>query len=161
MTKIRGDPIQVALAHETRRGIVESLSGKEEMSTVQIQEAIKVTRYHLYHHLKQLVSAGVVENHRDQGRARWWRLTGPIDLDSGSAPVVAAPSADLSELPDDVADLIRRGAEVHWVEVPSSGRDAVAAKKMLESAAAEWGVELDLPFTFTPGGILIVGKPRN
>ena len=67
MAKIRGDPRQVALAHETRRGIVETLQDVEEKSTVQIQEALNVTRYHLYHHLQQLTKAGIVENHRDQG----------------------------------------------------------------------------------------------
>jgi DNA-binding transcriptional ArsR family regulator len=157
MAKIRGDSRQVALAHETRRGIVETLQGEEEKSTVQIQEAIGVTRYHLYHHLKQLVTAGIIENHRDQGRSRWWRLTGPISLDSSDD----ASQPDLSGLPDDVAALIRRGSDVHWVEISGSARDSIAAKKMLETAAEEWGVELDLPFTFTPGGILIIGKPRN
>ncbi|HIG19948.1 MAG: hypothetical protein CXT67_02775 [Methanobacteriota archaeon] len=157
MTKIRGDTREVALAHKTRRGIVETLQNVEERSTVQIQETIGVTRYHLYHHLKQLVSAGIIENHRDKGRARWWRLTGPIDLDVASD----ASQPDLSGLPDEVSALIRRGSDVHWIEIPGSARESIAAKKMLESVADEWGVELDLPFTFTPGGILIIGKPRN
>ncbi|MBT4058884.1 MAG: helix-turn-helix transcriptional regulator [Euryarchaeota archaeon] len=157
MGKIRGDPIQVALAHETRRGIVETLIGVDEKSTVQIQEAIGVTRYHLYHHLKQLTNSGIIENHRDEGRARWWRLTGPISLDTPSD--ISQP--DLSGLPDEIAALIRRGADVHWVGIDGSARDAIAAKKMLEDAADEWGVSLDLPFTFTPSGILIIGKPRN
>lgn len=165
MSKIRGDPIAVALAHETRRGIVEALQGKDEMSTVQIQEAIDVTRYHLYHHLKQLVKADVIENHRDQGRARWWRLTAEIDTSTKSPSAAgrtqATPTDIPSNFPPQVADLLARGADIHWVEIPGSARDAVAAKKMLEEAAAEWNVELDLPFTFTPGGILIIGKPRN
>ena len=157
MTKIRGDSRQVALAHETRRGIVKTLQEVEEKSTVQIQEAIKVTRYHLYHHLQQLTKAGIIENHRNQGRARWWRLTGPIDLEGDSTTT----QPDLTGLPEEVTSLIRRGADIHWVEIPSSARDAIAAKKMLESAAEEWGIELDLPFTFTPSGILIIGKSRN
>ncbi len=157
MTKIRGDSRKVALAHETRRGIVKTLQDVEEKSTVQIQEAIKVTRYHLYHHLQQLTKAGIIENHRNQGRARWWRLTGPIDLEGDSTTT----QPDLTGLPEEVTSLIRRGADIHWVEIPSSARDAIAAKKMLESAAEEWGIELDLPFTFTPSGILIIGKSRN
>jgi len=157
MSKIRGDPRQVALAHETRRGIVETLQDVEEKSTVQIQEALNVTRYHLYHHLQQLTKAGIVENHRDQGRARWWRLTGPINLEDKKS----TSQPDLSDFPDEVASLIRKGANVHWIEIPGSARDAIAAKKMLESAADEWGVELDLPFTFTPSGILVIGKSRK
>ena len=157
MSKIRGDPRQVALAHETRRGIVETLQDVEEKSTVQIQEALNVTRYHLYHHLQQLTKAGIVENHRDQGRARWWRLTGPINLEDKES----TSQPDLSDFPDEVASLIRKGANVHWIEIPGSARDAIAAKKMLESAADEWGVELDLPFTFTPSGILVIGKSRK
>ena len=35
MSKIRGDSRQVALAHETRRGIVKALQEVEEKSTVQ------------------------------------------------------------------------------------------------------------------------------
>ena len=157
MTKIRGDSRKVALAHETRMGIVKTLQDVEEKSTVQIQEAIKVTRYHLYHHLQQLTKAGIIENHRNQGRARWWRLTGPIDLEGDSTTT----QPDLTGLPEEVTSLIRRGADIHWVEIPSSARDAIAAKKMLESAAEEWGIGLDLPFTFTPSGILIIGKSRN
>mgnify|MGYP001201545570 CR=1 FL=1 len=157
MTKIRGDSRQVALAHETRRGIVKTLQEVEEKSTVQIQDAIKVTRYHLYHHLEQLTKAGIIENHRNQGRARWWRLTGPINLEGENTTT----QPDLSGLPEEVTSLIRRGADIHWVEIPSSARDAIAAKKMLESAAEDWGVELNLPFTFTPSGILVIGKSRN
>jgi DNA-binding transcriptional ArsR family regulator len=157
MTKIRGDSRQVALAHETRRGIVKTLQEVEEKSTVQIQEAIKVTRYHLYHHLQQLTKAGIIENHRDQGRARWWRLTEPINLEGENTTI----QPDLTDLPEEVASLIRGGANLHWVEIPSSARDAIAAKKMLESAAEDWGVELNLPFTFTPSGILVIGKSRN
>ncbi|MDP7043268.1 MAG: winged helix-turn-helix domain-containing protein [Candidatus Thalassarchaeaceae archaeon] len=157
MTKIRGDSRQVALAHETRRGIVKTLQEADEKSTVQIQEAIKVTRYHLYHHLEQLTKAGIIENHRNQGRARWWRLTGPINLEGENTTT----QPDLSGLPEEITSLIRRGADVHWVEIPSSARDAIAAKKMLESAAEDWGVELNLPFTFTPSGILVIGKSRN
>jgi DNA-binding transcriptional ArsR family regulator len=157
MSKIRGDPRLVALAHDTRVAIVEALQSADEMSTVQIQKMTAVTRYHLYHHLQQLEKAGIVENHRDQGRARWWRLTVPIDL-SSSEP---STGADLSGLPEEVANLIRRGADVHWIEIPATAGDAVSAKKMLEDSAEEWGVDLSLPFTFMPGGILVVGRTRN
>ena len=157
MSKVRGDPRLVALAHDTRVAIVEALQSADEMSTVQIQESTEVTRYHLYHHLQQLEKAGIVENHRNQGRARWWRLTSPIDL-SNSEP---STHIDLSGLPDDVANMIRRGADVHWIEIPNTAGDIVSAKKMLEQVAEDWGVDLSLPFTFVPGGILVVGRTRN
>ena len=73
MARVRGDPITTALAHPTRRSAYIALSGSEEMSTVQLQEAVGVDRYNLYHHLKKLASLELVENHRDEGRARWWR----------------------------------------------------------------------------------------
>ena len=157
MTKIRGNPLEVALAHETRKDIVRTMQGGAEFSTVQIQEAIGVTRYHLYHHLQQLVKAEIIANHRDQGRARWWRLTKEINLGDNKSSIVQ----DTSLLPSEALSLIENGAEMHWIETPKSARDAIAAKKMLESISEEWGIELNLPFTFTPGGILIIGKPRN
>ena len=159
MSKVRGDPLRVALAHPTRAALVSSLNGVAEMSTVQLQESTGGTRYHLYHHLQQLEKAGVVENHRDQGRARWWRLTGPVEMPGDDAS--AAPTADLSVLPDEIAELIRAGADTHWVAVPGSARDAIAAKKLVEAAADEWGLDLDLPFTFTPSGLLLIGQPRK
>ena len=162
MSKIRGDPLRVALAHPTRAALVSALNGIAEMSTVQLQEATDVTRYHLYHHLQQLEKTGIVENHRDQGRARWWRLTGPVELPGDDAPATAAaPTADLTVLPDEIAELIRAGADTHWVAVPGSAREAIAAKKLVEAAAAEWGLDLDLPFTFTPSGLLLIGQPRK
>ena len=94
MSKVRGDPLRVALAHPTREALVSSLNGTAEMSTVQLQKSTGVTRYHLYHHLQQLEKAGVVENHRNEGRARWWRLTGPIEIPSEDSS--ATPVADLS-----------------------------------------------------------------
>ena len=54
MSKIRGDPKQIALAHPTRAAMYNILRAKEEMATVELEKEIKVTRYHLYHHLKQL-----------------------------------------------------------------------------------------------------------
>ena len=104
-----------------------------------------------------MVKAEIIENHRDQGRARWWRLTKEINLGDNKSSIVQ----DTSLLPSEALSLIENGAEMHWIETPKSARDAIAAKKMLESISEEWGIELNLPFTFTPGGILIIGKPRN
>ncbi len=114
MSKIRGDPRLVALAHDTRIAIVEALQTAEEMSTVLIQKTTDVTRYHLYHHLQQLEKAGIVQNHRDQGLARWWRLTVPIDLSS------ADPSngPELCGLPEDIPNLSRRGGDFLGIDIP-------------------------------------------
>ncbi|MCH1538299.1 MAG: helix-turn-helix domain-containing protein, partial [Candidatus Poseidonia sp.] len=60
MARVRGDPITTALAHPTRRSAYIALSGSEEMSTVQLQEAVGVDRYNLYHHLKKLASLELV-----------------------------------------------------------------------------------------------------
>ena len=71
MGRVRGDPITTALAHPTRRGAYVELANAQEMSTVQLQKALGVDRYNLYHHLKKLASLELIENHRDEGRARW------------------------------------------------------------------------------------------
>ena len=80
MGRVRGDPITTALAHPTRRGAYVELAQAEEMSTVQLQKALGVDRYNLYHHLKKLASLDLIENHRDEGRARWWRKNLHVDL---------------------------------------------------------------------------------
>ena len=74
MSRVRADPITAALAHPTRRNLYTSLFDVEEMSTVQLQKLVDVDRYNLYHHLKKLASLGLIENHRDEGRARWLSL---------------------------------------------------------------------------------------
>ena len=91
MSKIRGDPKQIALAHPTRAAMYNILCSKEEMATVELEKEIKVTRYHLYHHLKQLQEAGLVENHRDQGRAKFWKVTEKIDT-----PVISSNNTPIS-----------------------------------------------------------------
>ena len=80
MSRVRADPITAALAHPTRRNLYISLSNSPEMSTVQLQNLVEVDRYNLYHHLKKLASLGLVENHRDEGRARWWKVATVVDL---------------------------------------------------------------------------------
>ena len=80
MSRVRADPITAALAHPTRRSLYISLSNSPEMSTVQLQNIVDVDRYNLYHHLKKLASLGLIENHRDEGRARWWKIAQSVDL---------------------------------------------------------------------------------
>ena len=93
MSRVRADPITAALAHPTRRNLYTSLFDVEEMSTVQLQELVDVNRYNLYHHLKKLASLDLIENHRDEGRARWWKISRRVDIPGVvNASNVAAPS---------------------------------------------------------------------
>ena len=80
MSRVRADPITAALAHPTRRNVYTALISVDEMSTVQLQNLVDVDRYNLYHHLKKLASLELIENHRDSGRARWWRVAKKVDL---------------------------------------------------------------------------------
>ena len=70
MSKIRVDGRTMSLSHPTRLAMYEELLNAEEMSTVMLQKSKGVTRYHLYHHLQSLEKNGLVENHRNEGRAR-------------------------------------------------------------------------------------------
>lgn len=155
MSRVRADPITAALAHPTRRSLYISLSDSPEMSTVQLQNIVDVDRYNLYHHLKKLASLGLIENHRDEGRARWWKISQRVDLPeilsvSNAAPITSTntgqvPSPDLT------------GANTHVVSLEGS-RDRVGAKLLLEKLAAELGIELNLPWNFVPEKIALIGE---
>ena len=162
MSKIRGDPKQIALAHPTRAAMYNILRTKEEMATVELEKEIKVTRYHLYHHLKQLQEAGLVENHRDQGRAKFWKVTEIIEV-----PSISIKSSDvitdanwISKIPAEIISLLEGGGELKFIPVSSSAVDAINTKNAINSIANEFGIDLNLPFTFVPGGIVVVSKGR-
>jgi DNA-binding transcriptional ArsR family regulator len=159
MSKIRVDAQTMAIAHPTRRALYEALRDSDEMSTVMLQEITGVTRYHLYHHLQSLESNELVENHRNQGRSRWWRVTSEIDTQATSSDTSGA--AGSSELPEAAKQMLQNGAEAHLIPIPSTASDQIGAKKAVEEIASAFGVELDLPFTFMPNGILIIGPPRR
>lgn len=154
----------MALAHPTRNALYSALLEADEMSTVMLQKSTGVTRYHLYHHLQSLAKNDLVENHRDVGRARWWRVKTRVDMGAGAAPA-AATSAPSSALPDQIPEaaraLLDAGAEAHLIEIPGTAADQIRAKKAMEEVAAAFGVELDLPFTFMPNGLLLIGPPRR
>lgn len=161
MSKIRGDPKQIALAHPTRAAMYNILSTKDEMATVELEKEIKITRYHLYHHLKQLKEAGLVENHRDQGRAKFWKVTGEIKT-SETPKIVENITHDskLNKIPKELIELIENGGDVQFIPINASAVEAINAKSAINAISKEMGLDLELPFTFVPGGILVVSRGR-
>ena len=86
MARIHADPVSTSLMHPTRRALYVALLEADEYTTVQLQKIVGVDRYNLYHHLKKLEALGLVMNHRDQGRTRWWCVIDRVPLPSdGSA----------------------------------------------------------------------------
>lgn len=167
MGRVRGDPITTALAHSTRRNAYIALSGSEEMSTVQLQEAVGVDRYNLYHHLKKLASLELVENHRDEGRARWWRVNKRVDLPEllnvtahhpapAPAPQAASPTvtATLATLAVD-----EQGRDVIVLNLEGS-RDQVSAKQLIVRLSEEFGLTLDVPWNFIPEQLVLYSKKK-
>ena len=168
MGRVRGDPITTALAHPTRRGAYIELAQADEMSTVQLQKALGVDRYNLYHHLKKLASLDLIENHRDEGRARWWRKNLHVDLPellnatqapAASTTVVAetptnAPRTTLASLAVD-----KEGREVIVLDLEGS-RDQVSAKQLITRLSEEFGLTLDVPWNFIPEQLVLYSKKK-
>ena len=169
MGRVRGDPITTALAHPTRRAVYIELASAEERSTVQLQKAVGVDRYNLYHHLKKLASLELVENHRDQGRARWWRINQRVDLPEllnvteGTQPA-PAPTPPLSAPASPVATMAslaidEEGREVIVLDLEGS-RDQVSAKQLIARLSNEFGLTLDIPWNFIPERLVLYSKKR-
>ena len=153
MSRVRADPITAALAHPTRRNLYISLSNSPEMSTVQLQNLVEVDRYNLYHHLKKLAALGLVENHRDEGRARWWKVATVVDMPE-LLTISNRPSIEKSsnhELVDVDAQ------NTHVISLDGS-RDRVGAKLLLEKLAEDLGIELNIPWNFVPEKIALIGE---
>lgn len=155
MSRVRADPITAALAHPTRRSLYISLSNSPEMSTVQLQNIVDVDRYNLYHHLKKLASLGLIENHRDEGRARWWKVAQSVDLPEILTVSNTAPSPSANAAQSNSTNIT--GANTHVISLEGS-RDRVGAKLLLEKLAAELGIELNLPWNFVPEKIALIGE---
>ena len=155
MGKIRVDGRTMSLSHPTRLAMYEELLNAEEMSTVMLQKSTGVTRYHLYHHLQSLEKNGLVENHRNEGRARWWRVTERVTL------TPAASTDWLGNLPPEVRALLEAGAEAHFIPVPNESSSVVAAKNTIGRMAEIFDVELDMGVTFMPNGVLVIGPPKR
>ena len=82
MARIHADPVSTSLMHPTRRALYVALLDADEYTTVHLQKIVGVDRYNLYHHLRKLESLGLVMNHRDQGRTRWWCVIDRVPLPS-------------------------------------------------------------------------------
>jgi DNA-binding transcriptional ArsR family regulator len=169
MGRVRGDPITTALAHPTRRGAYVELANAQEMSTVQLQKALGVDRYNLYHHLKKLASLELIENHRDEGRARWWRKNLHVDLPellnatAATAPPQAqehAPAAAMASRTT-LASLAvdEEGREVIVLDLEGS-RDQVSAKQLIVRLSEEFGLTLDVPWNFIPEQLVLYSKKK-
>lgn len=167
MARVRADPITTALAHPTRRSLYIALSQHDEMSTVQLQQEVSVERYNLYHHLQKLESLNLVENHRDAGRARWWRKTTHVQLpellnaniSQTSAPSTHAQAGNMDVLPPTLSDAVESGGEIHIIQLEGS-RDQVGVKRVLELLAEQHGIELNLPWNFLPASIALIAKKK-
>ena len=169
MGRVRGDPITTALAHPTRRGAYVELAQAEEMSTVQLQKALGVDRYNLYHHLKKLASLDLIENHRDEGRARWWRKNLHVDLpELLNASAQPAPTASSTAAPEPPAStrttlaslaVDEEGREVIVLDLEGS-RDQVSAKQLIVRLSEEFGLTLDVPWNFIPEQLVLYSKKK-
>ena len=144
-----------ALAHPTRRSLYISLSNTPEMSTVQLQNIVEVDRYNLYHHLKKLTSLGLIENQRDEGRARWWKIAQTVDLPEILS--ISTANSNSAPITTQVAPLDLDGENTHVISLEGS-RDRVGAKLLLEKMAQELGIELNLPWNFVPGKIALISE---
>lgn len=153
MSRVRADPITAALAHPTRRNLYISLSNSLEMSTVQLQNLVEVDRYNLYHHLKKLAALGLVENHRDEGRARWWKIATVVDMPE-LLTISNQPSIERSSNHESV-DVDAQNT--HVISLDGS-RDRVGAKLLLEKLAEDLGIELNIPWNFVPEKIALIGE---
>jgi len=153
MSRVRADPITAALAHPTRRNLYISLSNSPEMSTVQLQNLVEVDRYNLYHHLKKLAVLGLVENHRDEGRARWWKVATVVDMPE-LLTISNRPSIERSSNHESV-DVDAQNT--HVISLDGS-RDRVGAKLLLEKLAEDLGIELNIPWNFVPEKIALIGE---
>jgi len=159
MARVQADPITAALAHPTRRNLYSTLLTTSEMSTVQLQSTVNVDRYNLYHHLKKLASINLVENHRDVGRARWWRISTVVEM-----PGIINPTnntVNFSQQNEDYSaeQFLQSKSGVHSISLEGS-RDKIGAKLLFEKLAEDLGIELDMPWNFVPGKIILIEEEK-
>ena len=124
MARIHADPVSTSLMHPTRRALYVALLEADEYTTVQLQKIVGVDRYNLYHHLRKLESLGLVMNHRDQGRTRWWCVIDRVPLPSDGSSASGENSIGSIDL--------------------SNPRVQAAARTMLRELAELSGTQIEL-----------------
>ena len=139
MARIHADPVSTSLMHPTRRALYVALLEADEYTTVQLQKIVGVDRYNLYHHLRKLESLGLVMNHRDQGRTRWWCVIDRVPLPSDGSFASSQNSIASIDL--------------------SNPRVQAAARTMLRELAELSGSKIDLE-SATLQNLEIIGR-RN
>lgn len=159
MARVQADPITAALAHPTRRNLYSTLLDNPEMSTVQLQSIVNVDRYNLYHHLKKLASLNLVENHRDVGRARWWRVSTVVEMPGIIKPVNNIVNSNQAEIGHSIGELLESKSGIHMISLEGS-RDKVGAKLLFEKLAEDLGIELEIPWNFVPGKIVLMEEEK-
>ncbi len=139
MARIHADPVSTSLMHPTRRALYVALLEADEYTTVQLQKIVGVDRYNLYHHLRKLESLGLVMNHRDQGRTRWWCVIDRVPLPSDGSSASSNNSVGSIDL--------------------SNPRVQAAARTMLRELAQLSGEDIQLD-SVTLENLEIIGR-RN
>lgn len=139
MARIHADPVSTSLMHPTRRALYVALLEADEYTTVQLQKIVGVDRYNLYHHLRKLESLGLVMNHRDQGRTRWWCVIDRVPLPSDGSSTSSNNSVGSIDL--------------------SNPRVQAAARTMLRELAKLSGEDIQLD-SVTLENLEIIGR-RN
>ena len=139
MARIHADPVSTSLMHPTRRALYVALLEADEYTTVQLQKIVGVDRYNLYHHLRKLESLGLVMNHRDQGRTRWWCVIDRVPLPSDGSSTSSNNSVGSIDL--------------------SNPRVQAAARTMLRELAQLSGEDIQLD-SVTLENLQIIGR-RN
>ena len=139
MARIHADPVSTSLMHPIRRALYVALLEADEYTTVQLQEIVGVDRYNLYHHLRKLECLGLVMNHRDQGRTRWWCVIDRVPFPSDGSPQSSQNSLGSIDL--------------------LNPRVQAAARNMLRELASLSGTEIDLE-SATLQNLEIIGR-RN
>ena len=139
MARIHADPVSTSLMHPTRRALYVALLEADEYTTVQLQKIVDEDRYNLYHHLRKLESLGLVMNHRDQGRTRWWCVIDRVPLPSDGSSASGENSIGSIDL--------------------SNPRVQAAARTMLRELAELSGTQIELD-SATLENLEIIGR-RN
>ena len=165
MARVRGTPSRRRLP-PTRRAAYVALANADELSTVQ-PAAVEVDRYNLYHHLKKLASLELIENHRDEGRARWWRVRQHVNLPELLNASEPTPPVHRSHPLGRLAD---QGVTLASLAVDEDGREVIVLnlegsrpsqrKTTHRPSFRRVGLSLDVPWNFIPEQLVLYSKKK-